>query len=177
MKKIILGVAMSLLTLCTFASDVLTLNNAMVFSGEIVKIKGCIVLFKSEGIKYEIPVADIFSLEFEDVNNKVYTDYMKLADNDPNKCMSGRMDAENYHGKNGSHFVLGLLFGPFAMIGTALANPTPEKGKDTYAMSQNKNLFSDPEYLSCYKKKAKGKMIGMEALGWGTWILFLIAIS
>jgi hypothetical protein len=32
--------------------------------------------------------------------------------------------------------------------------------------SKNKDQFDDPEYLSCYKKKAKGQLTGMEALGW-----------
>jgi hypothetical protein len=42
-------------------------------------------------------------------------------------------------------------------------------------MSRNKEQFSDPEYLSCYTKKAKGQLIGIEALGWGAWILFILA--
>ena len=95
---------------------------------------------------------------------------------DPNNCLSGRLDAENYHGKKGGHFVLGVLFGPFAMIGTALADPTPAKGKQTYMMSENKDQFNDPEYLSCYKKKAKGQLIGAEAAGWGAWILLLLVL-
>ncbi|MDO9615988.1 MAG: hypothetical protein Q7J86_15885 [Bacteroidota bacterium] len=103
-------------------------------------------------------------------------EYLKMADGDPNKCMNGRVDADNYHGKKGGHFVLGVLFGPFAMIGTALSNPTPEKGSNTFVMSKNKDQFSDPEYLSCYRSKAKGQLIGMEALGWGAWILLLLVI-
>jgi len=86
------------------------------------------------------------------------------------------LDAENFHGKKGGHFVLGVLFGPFAMIGTALANPKPKKGKDTYMFSENKELFDDPMYLSCYRKKAKGQLIGMEALGWGSWLLLLLVL-
>jgi hypothetical protein len=43
-------------------------------------------------------------------------------------------------------------------------------------MEINRFLQSQIE-SKLFKKKAKGKMIGMEALGWGTWILFIIAIS
>ncbi len=157
-----------------FAGDILTLNNQMIFEGKVIKIKDCTVVFKAEGNKYIIPAADIFSLEFENIEDPVYKDYIEVADLTENKCLKGQLDAENYHGKKGGHYVLGLLFGPFAMIGTALANPTPDKGKRTYMISQNKELFNDLEYLSCYKKKAKGQLIGMEALGWGTWILLIL---
>ena len=88
--------------------------------------------------------------------------------------MKGKLDAENYHGKKGGHFILGMAFGPFAMIGTALSNPTPEKGKRTYMMSENKANFNDLEYLSCYKKQAKRQLITMEGLGWATWILIVL---
>lgn len=176
MKKKILTFAAVLFAITSFAGDILTLNNEMVFEGKITKIKDCDIEFKSEGTKYVVPSSDVYSIQFEDVEDKVYTDYMKTMDNNPNKCLDGRLDAEHYHGKKAGHFVLGVLFGPFAMIGTALSNPTPERGKQTYMMSENKDKFSDPVYLSCYKKKAKGQLIGMEALGWGTWILLLLVL-
>jgi hypothetical protein len=176
MKKITLTLTVTLFAIASFAGDILTLNNEMVFEGKVTKIKDCAVVFKSEGKKHIVPAHEIFSVQFESTEDKIYKKYMEMTDEDPNKCLSGRLDAENYHGKKGGHFVLGVLFGPFAMIGTALANPTPVKGKQTYMMSQNKDQFSDPEYLSCYKKKAKGQLIGMEALGWGAWILLLIVL-
>ncbi|MDR2911227.1 MAG: hypothetical protein LBV47_07700 [Bacteroidales bacterium] len=157
----------------TFAADMLTLTNEMVFNGKITRIKNCMVTFRaSDGNKYTIPANDIFSIQFEDMNDKVYTNYMQDMNSD--KCMKGTLDAEYYHGKKGGHFVLGVLFGPFAMIGTAVSNPSPWKGKYTYMMSENKDNFNDLEYLSCYKKKAKGQLIGMEGLGWVTWILLVV---
>ncbi len=165
----------TLFAVASFAGDILTLNNEMVFEGKVTKIKECAVVFKANGHRYIVPASEIFSLQFENSEDKVYTDYMQMEYGDPNKCLNGRLDAENYHGKRGSHFVLGVLFGPFAMIGTALSNPTPDRGKQTYMMSRNKEQFSDPEYLSCYTKKAKGQLIGIEALGWGAWILFILA--
>lgn len=177
MKYLIFTLIATLFAFASYAGDVLTLNNEMVFEGKVKKIKDCTVIFKASGKKYVVPADEIFSIEFEDVRNKVYTKYMEIANQDSDKCLQGRLDAENHHGKKGGHFALGVLFGPFAMLGTALANPTPEKGKRTYMMSENKELFSDPEYLSCYKKKAKGQLIGMEALGWGAWILFALAVG
>jgi hypothetical protein len=44
-------------------------------------------------------------------------------------------------------------------------------------LSKNKDKFNDPEYLSCYKHKAKGQLIRMEALGWGAWLLFVVIAS
>ena len=174
--RITLTIMVSLFAIGSYGADILTLNNEMVFEGKVTKIKNCEVVFKAKGNTYVIPASEIFSLQFENISDKVYTEYMNMLVEDPNQCFSGRLDAENYHGKKGTHFALGVLFGPFAMIGTALSNPTPERGKDTYAMSKNKDQFNDPMYLSCYKKKAKGQLIGMEGLGWAAWILLLLVL-
>jgi hypothetical protein len=176
MKKITLTLTAILFAIASYAGDILTLNNEMVFQGKITKIKDCAVVFKADGKKFIIPSSEIFSIQFENTADEVYTEYMKMSNGDANKCLNGSLDAENYHGKSGGHFALGVLFGPFAMIGTALSNPTPNRGKQTLMMSKNKDLFSDPEYLSCYKKKAKGQLITMEALGWASWILLILII-
>ena len=177
MKKLIFTITAFFSVITAIAGDILTLNNEMVFEGKVEKIKGCEVIFKSNGEKYIVPAYEIFTIEFENPSDKVYIDYLKIPDQDPRKCFNGAIDAENYHGKKGGHFALGVLFGPFSMIGTALANPTPEKGLRTYMMSKNKDQFDDPEYLSCYRKKAKKQLIGMEALGWGAWILFVLVVG
>jgi hypothetical protein len=177
MKKISLILFAACFALVSAAADVLILNNEMMFEGKIVKIKGCNVIFKTKDTKYIVPASDIYAIQFENPEDKVYTDYMALAAGDVNKCLNGQLDAEHFHGKKGGHFILGVLFGPFAMIGTALATPTPEKGQKTYMLSQNKDQFNDPEYLSCYKKKAKGQLIAMEALGWLAWIVVAVAIG
>ncbi len=174
MKKIVLVLATTLFAISSSAKDIVTLNNQMMFDGKVIRIKECEVVFKAAGQKYTIPAADIFSIEFEDANNKVYLNYLEMLESNPDLCLKGQFDAENYHGKEAGHFFLGLLFGPFAMIGTAVSNPTPDRGTKTYMMSKNQQNFSDPAFLRCYKKKAKGKLIGMEAAGWATWILLLL---
>jgi hypothetical protein len=171
MKKTTTILFAMLIALSSFAGDVLVLNNKLMYEGKVEKIKSCTVVFKSNGDKFEIPASEISSIHFEDTEDKVYRNYMKMTNDGQNKCLSGRLDAENFHGKKGGHFVLGVLFGPFALLGTAMANPTPEKGKRTYMASKNKEMFNDLEYISCYKSKAKGQLLGMEALGWAAWIL------
>lgn len=176
MKKVVLSAIICVVMFSAKAGDVLTLTNDMVFNGKVTKVKDCEVVFKADGQKFIVPASDIFSLQFEDTDDKVYRNYLALLEKDPSQCMNGRLDAESYHGKKGTHVALGFLFGPFAMLGTAMANPTPEKGKSTYMMSKNKEHFSDLEYLSCYKKKAKVQLIGMEAIGWGGFLLLLLLI-
>ncbi len=176
MKKIMILILLMIITTVSFAGDVLILNNNKQFEGKIKRIKDCSVIFKVESHKYEIPATDIYSIQFEDSDNKVYTEYLEMLKKDPNLCMKGRLDAESLHGKKGGHFVLGFLFGPFAMIGTALSTPTPYTGKQTLANSNNKDSFNDLEYLNCYKKKVKGQLIGMEALGWSAFILLILIL-
>lgn len=174
MKKTFLLACLLLLTQLLFAADVITLTNQMVFAGKVKKIDQCMVKFKAGGEVYFIPGDDILSIAFEDPNDKVLLAYQELSD--PDKCLRGRNDAGLYHGKVGSHIALGALFGPFAIIGAAVASPTPVKGKDTYLMSKNREIFDDPAYLQCYKKSAKGKNVGNTALGWAAWILLILAI-
>lgn len=157
------------------ANDILTLKNGMKFAGKVKKIKNCSVIFKVESQKYAIPVDSIYSVEFENPENRVLKKYLEL--DHAEKCMLGTMDADNFHGKVGFHFVMGVLFGPFAIIGAAVANPSPQNGRDTYMMSQNQKLFSDPIYIKCYRKKAVGKNMGNSAIGWGAWILLVLLMS
>ena len=174
MNKLLLITSFSLLSFLSFAADVITLNNQMAFSGKVFKIDQCMVKFRSGGEVFIIPADDIYTINFENPNDRVLRRYENLSD--PEKCLKGRNDADLYHGKAGAHIALGVLFGPFAIIGAAVADPIPSRGKDTYMMSKNQELFSDPAYLSCYRKTAKGKNVGNTALGWGAWILFLLAV-
>ena len=177
MKKVTLAITALLITAVTFAkgNDILTLNNKQSFIGEVIKIKDCNVVFKSEnGEKYSIPANDIETVKFENINNPIYTNYLNLLNTDPNSCMKGSSDAKAFHGKGGLHVALGVLFGPFAVIGAAVGSPDPMGGARTAQMSKNSDLFSDPTYLECYKKAAKGKNVGMAAAGWGMWVILLL---
>ena len=173
MRKILLTFTFLHICCLSFGGDVITLNNGQYFEGKITKIKStCEIVFKSEGAKFIIPTSTIAFIQFENITNKVYRKYMSISG--PEACMQGQMDAGKFHGKKGGHVALGVLFGPFAMLGTLLASPTPDRGKSTFMMSENKDLFNNYEYIECYKKEAKSSLIGMEAIGWGVWILLAV---
>jgi len=176
MKNLLLTLTFCAIYLSSFGGDVITLNNGHYFEGKVTKIKSsCEIVFKSEGAKYIIPTSYISYIQFENINDRVYNKYMALEG--PESCMKGKMDASRLHGKKGGHVALGALFGPFALLGTLLASPTPDRGKSTYMMSENKDLFNDYEYIECYKKEAKSSLLAMEAIGWGAWILLVLASS
>jgi hypothetical protein len=52
MNKITLSITAILFAIASFAGDILTLNNEMVFEGKVTKIKDCAVVFKADGQKY-----------------------------------------------------------------------------------------------------------------------------
>ena len=176
MKKINLFFIAFLFSASSYATDTLVLNNQMTFVGKVKKVKECTLSFETFGETFDIPASEIYSVRFEDINNNIYTKYLKQADN-PNNCLAGHIDAENFHGKKAAHFTLGFLFGPFAMIGTALTNPKPEKGRETLLLSNNKHLFNDPQYLLCYKRRAKTMMIGYDLIGWSAWLMIVGTIA
>ena len=180
MKKWILSTLTVLTVISAQAFDKLTLTNGMQFQGDVVKVKGCSVVFKTEAGKVEVPAKDIYAVEFENPNDEQFVEYIAILDSEgsSDKCMNGQMDANRFHGKKGGHFVLGLLFGPLAVIGTAIgSNPNPYNSKNTVFLSQNKDQFNDPEYLMCYKREAKKSLMAFEWAGWATWLLLIFASS
>ncbi len=89
----------------------------------------------------------------------------------------GKFDAEHYHGKAGGLFFCGVLFGPFAVIGAAVCEPTPYTGINTLAQSQNRDLFGNPTYLTSYKKTARSKLVGAAFVGWISWAVIYLILS
>ncbi len=176
MKKQFILILITLLALGAAGSDAIVLVNQKAFKGRIKKVTPCHILFKTNGMTYNIPAGDIHSLYFGDPAGKAARQFQDVGEQ-WKKCAEGQFDARVYHGKRFGHGVLGFFFGPFAMIGTALANPTPARGAQTLQLSKNHDLFSDPEYLSCYTRKAKGQLIGAEALGMLAVVVLFIAWS
>jgi hypothetical protein len=161
----------------SLAADIIILRNAQTYEGKVTKIRNCQVTFSAGGDRYHIPAADIHSIKFASQDDRVYRRYLNELEVDPSKCVNGRLDAAQYHGKKSSHIALGFLFGPLAMVGTAMADPTPDKGKLTTQRSENSEMFSDPDYLNCYRKRAKGKLIGAESIGFGISLLMILLIT
>ena len=60
---------------------------------------------------------------------------------DPDKCMKGQADADLYHGKGFSHVGLRFLFGPFAIIGAAVASPSPRVVQAHICFQKIEKLF------------------------------------
>lgn len=125
------------------------------------------------GITYGILKSEVLRIRYENGRVESFSDE-EIANNmsPEEKCRCGKSDAAKYHGKKGTHFVYGVLFGPFPLVITALTKQTPKRGRHTFIMSEHKALFKDPYYLSCYRKKAKSDLIGMELSGFAT--LYLI---
>ena len=111
-------------------------------------------------------MTDIQIVDFSEQNQKMFKQFTAYQ-MDPESCAKGVTDADDLHRKGGLHLILGALFGPFAVVGAAIAGPTPASGSRTALVSSNKELFSDPEYLRCYKKKARNKNVLNAAIGWG----------
>lgn len=158
----------------TFAqTDILILNDQKKFSGEIVKVKKNFIILKKNNLKYKIPKSDILTFELENKNSDSTSQGIDTLD----ICHKAIEDATKYHGKENGHVILGFLFGPISIIGTGLSSPNPYNGKKTIILSKNTKLFDNKEYLNCYKKKAKMKLIGNEALGFGAWIMFYLVLT
>ncbi|MBN1597602.1 MAG: hypothetical protein JW894_04870 [Bacteroidales bacterium] len=125
----------------------------------------------NQPITYQIPQ----NLSQTEIN--LDKNYVSIPISMTDKCIHGTNDADNLHGKGAAHFIYGVAFGPFALIGAAVSTPTPETGIRTTMMSPNKSLFNDPSYRTCYTQKARKKNIGNAALGWATWVLAVLVVS
>ncbi len=162
-------------TTCIYAQDILVKKSGDSLKVKILEVGLSEIKYKNfddlDGITYGIFKSSVVCIRYKNGRVEYFDEKEELSAE--KLCYCGHTDAARYHGKKGTHFVLGVLFGPFAMLGTAASKPTPRKGRRTYKLSQNSHLFSDLTYLKCYRKKAKSDLIGMEALGWGAWMLFV----
>jgi hypothetical protein len=91
-------------------------------------------------------------------------------------CDLARRDAKLYHGKELTHAILGLLTLGTAAVGTIVSRPNPERGKFTSRGSDHPHLFTDEQYCKCYRRAARGKLIAMEGMGAGLWIVLIMVI-
>ncbi|MEO0900205.1 MAG: hypothetical protein AAFY71_27585 [Bacteroidota bacterium] len=148
------------------AKDVLMLNNQKLFEGKVKRVDACEIAFKADGDTYIIPVADISFLGFEKEESKQAQKFFDLQQAGESACMEGKGDAKAFHGKVAKHVVSGIIFGPVGTIFALLGNPTPRKGKETKQLSDNRDLFSDAQYLNCYRKEAKKNNVLYTLIGW-----------
>lgn len=113
-------------------------------------------------ITYEGGTKDVFSIQAD--SSTVVVEELNVVDL-RNFCEEGRKDAMKY--RNGvGHVVAGALFGVFAVIGAAIAHPSPEKHLRTLTTSKNKDIFNNPNYKGCYIREAKKGNIIHTCMGW-----------
>ena len=141
--------------------------NADAMSIEITRSPDELFLFAS----------DEFMAYNANIKEALHDQYNKMTTRDADYCLLGEQDAELYHGKQGRFFTLGIFFGPFALLGSALTNPVPEKGAYTMEKSINKEHIHNPDYRKCYRGKAKRNHAKYAAMGWGSWLLLSLLIS
>lgn len=148
------------------------------FHGEIKKVKKCFVHFKAtDGNTYKIPGDQIYAYRVEDPVSDLNDIMASVVMDNTENCSKGMADAQMHHKKALGNYAGGFLLGIFWVIGAAVASPTPMKGKNTMALSENSELFTDPYYLDCYKKKAKTTNVLAAVGGWATWIAVVLLAS
>lgn len=172
MRVVIVAIALFFTSLL-YANDEVQLLNCEIYYGKVLKIDQCKVHFKTDCQTLIIDADSIEFLKFECPENEIYQNYI----NDltiKEKCLRGHNDAKNLHNQGLAHFFIGVLFGPLAIVGSIVSTPTPNKSKNTMLLSENKDLFGDPNYLECYRKEAKSKNISAILGGACTWALFYL---
>jgi hypothetical protein len=153
-------------------NDVVVLKDGHLFRGDVEHVYNCAIRFAVGDAAYEIPAQDIAEVYFGNPESRAARRMTEVIA-DADACFTGKTDAE-HHGHGVGHFATGFLFGPFGVIGCAVAKRTPYKSNSPELITVNQSMWSDPAYLACYNKGARSKAVTTSALGWATWILILI---
>lgn len=131
------------------------------------------------GITYGILKSEVKTIHYESGRIERFEEGNIVNDellSPEEKCACGRSDAERFHGRKSTFFALGVVCAPYAMIGTAFIQPAPRGGKYTVQLSKHQTLFNDPDYLKCYRKKARADMLGAELSGFITLLVVEVGI-
>ena len=138
------------------ALDILTLNwNKLYFSGVIENINNNVLTFNCENKKYKIPVAEIYSLEFENNFNPIYMQYLNQKNTDVNKWMKPLVELIDYKGGNDTLKIPAVLFGSYSGFDSKLALETISQRN---SIQKEKQVFSNPSYLSSWDVSAKSEI-------------------
>ncbi len=165
MKRILSLVLILGLSFGLHAGDVIRLASGHIFQGKAKQFKDCQLTFKSEGETYLIPASDISMIGFENDKSRMAKKFYKMEAEGLTACGRGTADAKAFHGKVFKHVLSGIVFGPIGTLMAAIGNPSPRKDK-TKRLSENEELFSNNQYLACYKQKAKQSNILHTLVGW-----------
>ena len=141
-------------SICTqsYAKDILTLTGKKKFNGEILKIKDCLITFKMNDNTYKIPATNIFSIQFENAENKIYRKHLKKSLSSPEDvCLNANIN-DGSNNKDEVAIIKGVFFGPFANINAELIKSYKLKNSAPDINTGEKEIFSDPDYLKFYLK-------------------------
>lgn len=155
-----------------FSKDVLVLANGSMHQGSVERVHTCAIQFSVGEFTYDIPACDIAEVHFSNPESRAARKMAEILE-DADACFTGQTDAQ-HHGHGVGHFASGLFFGAFGVIGCAVTKRTPYKSNNPELITVNQSMWSDPAYLACYNKSARSKAVSTSALGWLTWVLFLI---
>ncbi len=106
-----------------------------------------------DGKKYVIPTSAIYSIAMENGTNLFYSSNLNTSEKDSLNCLCGEMDAKKYHGKKRIHVALGIVLGPYAMIGTAIASPIDILVIEQQPCQKTKNCSAIQPTLNVIRKK------------------------
>lgn len=169
------------LTLLFFSAnmfaDIVTIDGRQ-YNVEINRIQPKKVLFTFGNDTYVVPMNKIDMIYLEGSNSTFAksAEVLNQIVSEGNPCLLGTTDAQS-RGKTTVNVIGGVLFGPFALIHKALKDFHPMKDIETITVSGNKDLVDNPNYIQCYRKKAKTKALTETAGGWATWILIVLMTS
>lgn len=158
-------------------ADIVTIDGRQ-YNVEINRIQRNKVLFTLGNDAYVVPMGKIDMIYLDGANSTFAksAEVLNQIVSKENPCLLGTTDAQS-RGKTTVNVIGGMLFGPFALIHKALKDFHPMKDIETVAVSSNRDLVDNPNYIQCYRKKARTKALTETAGGWATWILIALMSS
>lgn len=147
-----------------YTRDKIYLTNGKTLRCEIVTVEWNKLEYRQRGKIAVLHADDVALIELDAANIEVIEKINVQIDprNPLASCEMGKADANAFHNRGFGNFALGFFFGPFGVLGTAIGAP---RSPDYVKIPVKENL-SDPAYLKCYRKRARGKNVLHAAAGW-----------
>lgn len=139
------------------------------FELEQVKLSEKWLYYKHEGSFYKLSTTYVDTFYTEEESFTQLPAYRK--------CELAESDAVNFHGKQWFYSALGFVTLGTAGLVVAVIKPKPKHGKLTNKLSDSKVLFDDPDYLTCYSKKARNQNLFNTLKGASLWMLVVILFA
>lgn len=180
--------------------DIILLKNLDEIKAKVIKIGQDEIEYKKcdnrTGPTYTIKKSEVFYIKYPNGTKEIINPNANTSSNNPvsqnttkdnsasnsnsssaSNFEKGKTDAQLFHKKIFGHIVLGLFLGIIGLICAALSSPSPYKDSQCAMLSQNKNLFNDPDYLRGYKRQARTQNVIYTGIGWLIWLILLIAAA